>query len=74
MGENTPLAAQGAPLTGGQRSRWPTDLTARQLLRAADGLAQIAAASAGLTRQDLERDIDELRRRAWRLGAERSPA
>lgn len=66
MGESTPFAAQHQPFVAdAPRSRWPADLTARQLLRAADGLEQIAATCAGLRRAELEREVDELRRRAW---------
>lgn len=66
MGEIRPFAAQQGPfVANGPRSRWPAGLTARQLLRAADGLEQIAATCTGLRRAELEREVDELRRRAW---------
>jgi hypothetical protein len=66
MGESTPLAARAQPFAAAvPRSRWPADLTARQLLRAADGLEEIAATCTGLRCEELLREADDLRRRAW---------
>lgn len=66
MVEQGPLTAQNAPFTAAApRCRWPADLTARQMLRAADGLEQIAETCTGLRRRELEHEADQLRRRAW---------
>jgi hypothetical protein len=72
MGENRPLTAAGMPPTAKDLARWPAHLTARQLLRAADGLALIAATCHGRMRDDLEREAAELRHRAWRVGPRQS--
>jgi hypothetical protein len=72
MGENRPLAVEARPfVAAAPRSRWPENLTARQLLRAADGLERIADTCVGRRREELEREADELRRRAWLGGGAR---
>jgi hypothetical protein len=72
MGGTRPLGARNAPFAGfDARSRWPAGLSVRQMVRAAEGLEQIAADSRGRMRAELLDEAAGLRRRAWLLGGPR---